>query len=416
MWISLIFKNIKSFIKGKPFLFFFIIISQVVCIASVLAVAGFIDAATPVPKDDRGYSSKSFYLYFYDRSNNNKDWYSVYDTVDEKYIYIGTDEDEYQKVTGSTKHLLETNIISDYTPLTDRSPQFKDLKSSYEKIMRRYGDKIADVSMIGYTDKEQLTSFWAIGEDDLQNERHKPLNTSDKNPIILIRSEKNGAAFADIKQGDILTLGSTGYKVEKAADSKGTMFNDITLLFTDVDDSFYINDLAILMKDEVGQETISEIYDIINDEMGAYLDEMELPQPKPLLEKQFNNMIYVLAFIMIAVVILNIARLYTYIMSTRKKTLAVFSICGATKLKITMIYISEILITMLISFAAGCLIFHTLLIAPISNVFPSFSEFFNAGIYLMIFGIYMITGLIIMSLNLIPVVRRSVNSLVKGGE
>ena len=62
MWLLLVFRNLKSFIRTKPVLFFFMILSQVVCVVSALAVAGMVDAVTPVPEDKRGYSSLSFFL------------------------------------------------------------------------------------------------------------------------------------------------------------------------------------------------------------------------------------------------------------------------------------------------------------------------------------------------------------------
>ena len=64
MWLLLVFRNLKSFIRTKPVLFFFMILSQVVCVVSALAVAGMVDAVTPVPEDKRGYSSLSFFLEF----------------------------------------------------------------------------------------------------------------------------------------------------------------------------------------------------------------------------------------------------------------------------------------------------------------------------------------------------------------
>ena len=162
------------------------------------------------------------------------------------------------------------------------------------------------------------------------------------------------------------------------------------------------------------RKDIAKIQKKIDEVFRDDMPKVEPPEPKPLLEKQFNNMIYVLSFIMIAVVILNISRLYTFIMSTRKKSLAVFSICGASKFTIFAMYISEIFITLLASFIMGFLIFRFGLIGIISSIYPSFLEFFTFKIYLMIFGIYMTVGLIVMTANIIPVVRKSVTDLKKG--
>ena len=198
-------------------------------------------------------------------------------------------------------------------------------------------------------------------------------------------------------------------------------------MYNAIDDSFKVNTIHLRVKDTTEQKDIARIQKKIDEVFRDDMPEVEQPEPKPLLEKQFNNMIYVLSFIMIAVVILNTSRLYTFIMSTRKKSLAVFSICGASKFTIFAMYISEIfitllasfimgflIITLLASFIMGFLIFRFGLIGIISSIYPSFLEFFTFKIYLMIFGIYMTVGLIVMTANIIPVVRKSVTDLKKG--
>mgnify|MGYP000771308444 FL=1 len=43
--LSVTFKNIKKFIQHKPFLFAFLVISQIVCVIVVFLVCGFVDNA-----------------------------------------------------------------------------------------------------------------------------------------------------------------------------------------------------------------------------------------------------------------------------------------------------------------------------------------------------------------------------------
>ena len=170
------------------------------------------------------------------------------------------------------------------------------------------------------------------------------------------------------------------------------------------------------MKNETDQNGIARVNDAIRKNFGDMSPKIDEPQPPPLMEKQFNNMIYVLVFIMILVVLLNVSRLYSYIMSTRVKALAVYSLCGSSKIKLFVIFLSEIILLLLISFIFGTVLFHFALIKPISLVFPSFAGFFTADIYLKIFGIYIVSGAAIMALSLLTVVTRSVTSLTKGGK
>ena len=58
MWVSLVFKNIKTFMKTKTVLFLFIVVSQIICIIAAFAVAGMVDAVTPEPEDERSDSER----------------------------------------------------------------------------------------------------------------------------------------------------------------------------------------------------------------------------------------------------------------------------------------------------------------------------------------------------------------------
>ena len=60
MWIKLIFLNIGNFLKNKPVLFVFIIISQIICIISAFTVAGISELANkPVNKLSGGQKQRT---------------------------------------------------------------------------------------------------------------------------------------------------------------------------------------------------------------------------------------------------------------------------------------------------------------------------------------------------------------------
>ena len=141
---------------------------------------------------------------------------------------------------------------------------------------------------------------------------------------------------------------------------------------------------------------------MIKNEFAGITDNITDPVPTPLMEKQFNNMIYVVSAIVMAVVLLNILRLYAFILSTRKKAIGVYTICGSTKLKVFLIYILEIIITMTVSFVIAVLLFHFALITPIDTLYPTFANIFGIKSYLLAFAVYMVIGLIFMTLNMIP--------------
>ena len=428
MWYSLVLKNIITFMKTKTVLFLFIIISQIICIIAAFAVAGMVDAVTPEPEDERSDTQKTFFISFTPNNESNPytDFFELFDEKEKKFVYIGTDENEVNKIREKFKKTADEDIANLHTLNTNHSQKyinidnlhtFKEIKSKINEVIEIGISDLLYYEIYGYTDDTQNTSFLAIGGDEEWLKKYRSEIYGNGNKISVKKSPYVETSYQNLKQGDKITIGSTEYTVSEIKDKTSMPPDSKTSLFfmyDATDDSFRVKTIHLRVKDTTEQKDIAKIQKKINEVFRDDMPKVEPPEPKPLLEKQFNNMIYVLSFIMIAVVILNISRLYTFIMSTRKKSLAVFSICGASKFTIFAMYISEIFITLLVSFIVGFLIFRFGLIGIISSIYPSFLEFFTLKIYLMIFGIYMTVGLIVMTANIIPVVRKSVTDLKKG--
>lgn len=434
MCLALIGKNLKGFLTAKTFLFFFIIISQIVCVAATLSVAGMLDAISPQPVDERGWSTKSFFVDLQKQvqadQNSQGDepmTYKIYDRTDKKLIYEGTDKEKYQKymreltlkyadsddyheievfeIPGSAKSEEEATYIS-----------YKALKPRLLRFLKENGSQLSGFEL-HVKSQEVPATYLAVGGNTLEGPFYAPLKQS-PNAIIIQRSRDNirNSPLEELEVKDTITIGSTAYtvaKIEKYATAAQII---VSLPYTALDDSFTVESLIFTINDDVEQEGIARLYDDINKTFGDQGPHIESPIPPTLMDKQFNNMIYVLSVIMVAAVILNVARLYAYMMSTRRKTLAVFSLCGSSRKKITTVYMAEIILTMLFSFAVGCALFHFGIRNAVAGIFPTFQTFFTPLIYLLIFAIYMVVGTIIMTLNIIPIIKKSVNDLTKGGE
>ena len=113
---------------------------------------------------------------------------------------------------------------------------------------------------------------------------------------------------------------------------------------------------------------------------------------------------------------LNLSRLYTYILAKRKNALTVYSLCGGSKAKIFDIYISEILLTLTVSYLIGFMLFRFIIVDMIGTVYPSFLTFFDLRICTVILGSYIIFGGIVMGLSIAPMIRKSVSELRRDGE
>lgn len=131
----------------------------------------------------------------------------------------------------------------------------------------------------------------------------------------------------------------------------------------------------------------------------------------PLPDKD-NNIIYnniILISILIAMLsVLNYAMLYRYILQKRRKSLAIFRICGCSILRTMLLYLGECVCTSLPIYGAGTVLFIVLLNHVFGNMFPYMKQSYSVNVYLMIFAIYSIVMLVIMSIMIFSYLKQSI--------
>lgn len=64
----------------------------------------------------------------------------------------------------------------------------------------------------------------------------------------------------------------------------------------------------------------------------------------------FYNSIMLISVILTCLAAITLSLLFRYILSTRSKTISIFRVCGCTKVNVRRIFISEVMITSLVSF------------------------------------------------------------------
>lgn len=427
MWVILIFKNILNFIRTKPLLFVFIIISQVICIVAVFSVSGMIDSLTPRPTDDRSDWEKAFVIHFgtggklyVDSIEDDIGIVQIYDEKTGDFLYSGWENtEEYNSLVDSIgfDNMSDGSkyaVFLKYGPDYSSCPKYKDIKKKLDNVIKVAGNALNDGLVTGYADDTYTVEYSAVfGTDEYIGTIYPELTGNDK-CIGLTVSDKYKVPFYECKNGDKVKIGNTEYTVSEVikCDSEkefGISLADI--LLSSVDDDFIVDSIIIHLTDDVTNKQIVKISDTIKKEFSDINIGVKEPEPKPLLEKQFNNMIYVVSIIIIGVILLNISRLYTYMLSKRKNTLMVFGLCGASKIRMFAIYFVEVILTFAISCIIGYLLFNYCLLNVISVLYPNFEFFFNAKVYMSVFGAYMGFGLLIMGLNIIPMVRKTVVDL-----
>ena len=122
-------------------------------------------------------------------------------------------------------------------------------------------------------------------------------------------------------------------------------------------------------------------------------------------------MLFVLSAVVMVIVLLAIAKLYSFILSERKNNLVIMRLCGCTRQKVHVVYMLEIFLTMALTTALGVLIFRYWLFEPIADMYPSFREFFTPPVYGCIIGAYTVVAFIILAVSVIPSTRVSITEM-----
>lgn len=438
MFLALTFKNIKKFIKTRPVLFFFIIISQIFCVLAVFSVAGMIDSVTPMPEDERGDFEKSFLVSFPDWSDEHLSeeeeirMHNIYDLKTGDLVYRGTDKEELKRVLEPYEKADEEeeknhkkitqkymDLNAEVTENYKNWPKYKEVKNAFTEILKIGGKQLDAVEIYGYTDETFSVYFLGeYGSAEWMQKYLEPIrNVGNEKNITLTKSSVINTPYKNVDLGDKVKINNAVYDVVGLGESyTNTSQFYVTMMADVLDDDFVVEYIRIQPREDIDKTTLGKINEIIEKDFGALAYNIDKPMPAPLLEKQFNNLIYVVSFIMMFVLLLNVSRVYTYILSKRRKLLIVCMICGCSKGKMFIIYMIEVILMLLFSYAVGLGIFHFGLLNLISLIFPTFTEFFTLNIYLTVFGAYMLIGLIIMSLNVLPLVSKSAVSIKNGGK
>lgn len=118
--------------------------------------------------------------------------------------------------------------------------------------------------------------------------------------------------------------------------------------------------------------------------------------------------------VLIAVIsAVNLALIMNYILTKRRKSLAIFRIAGCSAGKARRIYVAEIMLILNVLFAV-CLVSWILWILPaLGNIFPYIEGAFSPKIYIILYLIYMIISYAIMNIMIAGYIRRQPVDLLR---
>lgn len=403
--LSVTFKNIKKFIQHKPFLFAFLVISQIVCVIVVFLVCGFVDNANRESK----IIQEGLNVFNVDVTNagNGLDGYIEGWSSDAGTTYTDSNGKIYTEEEAKANNMkYPDGYFSDVC-------YFKNFKSKMAEFIEILGDNYSGFTIFGQVnDSLAAQKFSSGGSTDNSDvsEEIKNFQKSNENILRISKSDCESEFGKEPVIGDKVKLGNKEYTISIIDENVAY----INIPYNTIPDDFIISYIWVYTVEPCTPKEAAEISEKIKELFQTeYFDP---PEPRVLDEVQNIQLAYGITAAVIIMIILNISRVYSYVLTYRKKPFAIMNICGASKRKIFLIYLVELMLTLIVTFGIALLIFHTLILQPIAVSYPNFLISMTSQTYLIIFGIYFVVAVLIMSLTISRFISKSAVEMERSGD
>lgn len=403
--LSVTFKNIKKFIQHKPFLFAFLVISQIVCVIVVFLVCGFVDNANRESK----IIQEGLNVFNVDVTNagNGLDGYIEGWSSDAGTTYTDSNGKIYTEEEAKANNMkYPDGYFSDVC-------YFKNFKSKMAEFIEILGDNYSGFTIFGQVnDSLAAQKFSSGGSTDNSDvsEEIKNFQKSNENILRISKSDCESEFGKEPVIGDKVKLGNKEYTISIIDENVAY----INIPYNTIPDDFIISYIWVYTVEPCTPKEAAEISEKIKELFQTeYFDP---PEPRVLDEVQNIQLAYGITAAVIIMIILNISRVYSYVLTYRKKTFAIMNICGASKRKIFLIYLVELMLTLIVTFGIALLIFHMLILQPIAVSYPNFLISMTLQTYLIIFGIYFVVAVLIMSLTISRFISKSAVEMERSGD
>ena len=403
--LSVTFKNIKKFIQHKPFLFAFLVISQIVCVIVVFLVCGFVDNANRESK----IIQEGLNVFNVDVTNagNGLDGYIEGWSSDAGTTYTDSNGKIYTEEEAKANNMkYPDGYFSDVC-------YFKNFKSKMAEFIEILGDNYSGFTIFGQVnDSLAAQKFSSGGSTDNSDvsEEIKNFQKSNENILRISKSDCESEFGKEPVIGDKVKLGNKEYTISIIDENVAY----INIPYNTIPDDFIISYIWVYTVEPCTPKESAEISEKIKELFQTeYFDP---PEPRVLDEVQNIQLAYGITAAVIIMIILNISRVYSYVLTYRKKTFAIMNICCASKRKIFLIYLVELMLTLIVTFGIALLIFHTLILQPIAVSYPNFLISMTLQTYLIIFGIYFVIAVLIMSLTISRFISKSAVEMERSGD
>lgn len=355
-----------------------------------------------------------------------------YDLSDKKEIALtlsGTFEEIADKELNADEFYLKTNETSDYYVTLELLKKYlAEFDDSFAEKLK-YIEATAVVDELPFRMDFSIKNGLIIKSDEFEKEVEN--NAMLESGRYFTKEEyQNGKRVAiswDYRHWNTLsspvsnrlavdenTLRIQGKNYEIIA--YGTIDNDRpTIPITSLDDTTPFTEKIIFhFRKSVRQEQ----YDVVAEKTKQILEDRAVVELASLPDDDavylYNTIIIVTIFITFVSAI-NFAILYRYILSSRKQSLMVYRICGMSFGRVVLLYLGECVALTVPAYLMGVLLFENIILKKVSGYYEYMSDSYGIYIYLVLFVIYFLLSVLILTLMIIHALKTDAELNIKGG-
>ena len=154
---------------------------------------------------------------------------------------------------------------------------------------------------------------------------------------------------------------------------------------------------------ELEYQPTYEVSRKISDTILMYFNPIEMHEPEvlKLLDIQMNNTQIAMALVLLAISAANCCICYNYINESRRKTFAIYKLCGARDYHCLIISLAEVALYMALGCLCSYLIFEGFLKDILIGIYPNIMGVYTKDLYSDIFVKYALISLVIMIISIV---------------
>lgn len=405
-YLLLTFKNIGKFVRFHPVMFVLFLAVQIICCAAAFITCGM--AYNMFYVSEKADEYMTYTLSFEQNAEELENMGEV--SKDENGKPCWFPQTERTDANGEIYFVPDENAVPIYEIERKGVVPITEMKKKMPELLEYLGSyNVAKISLMVFPNKMMTPDSQS---DDYFMTLYPDRKMKDKSiDDIYVFSSDRMIVFSDKRDTDLLgtVRQMNGFDYKYTAVKKGIDF----IPFIALDDDFVVYLMYVQFEDRLTKADLDKLEPIFRAVFGEYMRESFPPEPYDPMEIQLNKMMYVISLAVMVIILLAIAKFYSYVLSERKEALAVLRLCGCTRLRAHIIYILEIFLTMAATSLAGFLMFRYVFFGGIAELYPSFSHFYNDTVYLLVLAVYMGLAIIIMTITIVPSTKANITEMKK---